>query len=101
MLTFNNTEYATYDTTLQGDAMLDLKKFKDSANFFLGMTNHTVDIMDNPYVQIAVYRMSMDYKLRNPVKLKKCEKKELLRMMSPLVASYYPNSVCLDEDNDI
>lgn len=57
--------------------------------------------MDNPYVTVKAYLMSMDYKLEKTVKIKKCTKAQLLRMMSPLVATYYPNSVCLDEEETV
>ena len=57
--------------------------------------------MDNPYIAVKAYLMSMDYKFNKTVKLRKCSRPQLLRMMSPLVATYYPNSVCLDDEETV
>ena len=70
-------------------------------NFFLGLPNTTIDLLDNPYVQVKAYMMNESYKLNNEVKLKQCEEKDFLKFMSPYVSTYYPNSVCLADKNEV
>ena len=60
----------------------------------IGIVNDKIDIFDNQFFKIEAYRLNPHKNLNETIDLRLCEKEDLLRMMSPLVASYYPNSVC-------
>jgi hypothetical protein len=54
---------------VQGDSIINMTEHLDSKQFFIGIKNLTIDLMDNPYVKVAAYILK-DHKLDNPVRLK-------------------------------
>ena len=76
-----------------------MKEFDDSFNMIIGTTDESIDLLDNPYINIKVYEINQDF-IPIPsetVKLKKCSKDDLRKFIKDRAISYYPNSLCFED----
>jgi hypothetical protein len=77
---------------------LVLENVEDSFSMFLGCSNKTVNILDNPYFNLNVVEIDQNWspKISETVKLRKCIKEKDYYFMSETAQGYYPNSACID-----
>lgn len=72
-------------------------QFNDSGSYIIGITNESIDLFDNPYIRIAAYKLTEKFELKEEVKLRKCDKSDLLKLMPEELIYYYPNSLCIEK----
>ena len=77
-----------------------MSAFADSFGLIIGTTNKTIDLFDNPYIQINVYDIDETWKPKiSNIKLHQCNSDEM-KFIGAGVA-YYPNSLCFEDVNKI
>ena len=102
-LSFTTFTLNDYHTDLQKIGSQSMQDYDDSFNMFIGTTNKQIDFLDNPYLQINVYGVDQNFKpkISEEVKLRKCEKEDLLKVVTETASGYYPNSMCFDDKSKI
>lgn len=99
MVQLGDTKYVTYERFESeiNSKSYSLADFNRSANFIMGLVNKQVDLFDNEFITFKAYQLTPKYELKNEIKLRKCEKADLLAFMPEFTTSYYPNSICFDD----
>ena len=83
---------------------ISMGEFNDTFNFIIGTSDETIDLLDNPYIQINIIDLDQEYKpkISENIFMRKCDlEKDLLKFMSKNVATYYPNAMCFNNKKDI
>ena len=78
---------------------IDMKDYKESFNMMFGTNDISINLLSNPYFQFNVYEFDQKWniKMSENIKLKQCQKYEILDFMDESATSFYPNSLCFED----
>ena len=58
MMALLNTQFVSYDFYDRSLSKVNLGAYNSSANFLFGISNATVNLFDNPYINVVAYEMT-------------------------------------------
>ena len=53
----NETRFVNYDVDRKSEEVLELKDYRDSANFVLGVADKSIDLFNNAFFEIKAYEL--------------------------------------------
>ena len=105
MYQLNRTQFLTSPIHFDGskENPLIIGNYSDSFNMIIGTKNTDINWFDNPYISANVYEIENGFKLKmsEVAKLRECSKDDLTKFMPDDTASYYENSLCFKDPQNI
>jgi hypothetical protein len=73
-----------------------MSDYEDSFNMIIGSVETSINLLDNPYINLKVYDIDQDFvpKPSENIKLAQCPDEYALKFIKKKTLKFYPNNLC-------